>query len=129
MSRESRQVRILENGRYKDPGTISIDSIRPSPENGQLYRPVVADDPEIVKLAESIRSDGIREPLVLSADGWLLSGHRRHAAARLAGLAEVPCRIDATVSRQADLSQEKIDAAKISGLRQAVLAELRKFKA
>jgi hypothetical protein len=29
----------------------------------------------------------------VSADGWLLSGHRRHVAAQLAGLTEVPCRV------------------------------------
>jgi len=81
---------------------VPIDLVRPSPENVTLYRPVDPGDPEIVKLAESIRIHGIREPLVLSDDRWLLSGHRRHAAARLAGLIAVPCRVDTRVSRSAD---------------------------
>jgi hypothetical protein len=34
------------------------------------------------------------EPLVITQDNYLLSGHRRHAAARLAGLTELPCRVD-----------------------------------
>ena len=33
------------------------------------------------------------DPLVVTTDNWILSGHRRHAAAGLAGLEVVPCRI------------------------------------
>lgn len=71
-----------------------IDTLRPSPENDRLYRPVDRDDPEIIALAESIAEHGVREPLVATLEGWILSGHRRHAAARLAGLKTVPCRIE-----------------------------------
>ena len=72
---------------------IPIGEIHPSPENDQVYRPVDASDPQIVALADSIRSDprGIREPLIVSADGYIVSGHRRHCAAKLIGLATVPC--------------------------------------
>jgi hypothetical protein len=68
--------------------------VHPSPENDELYRPVDPGDPEIIKLAESIRLHGVMEPLVITQDNYLLSGHRRHAAARLAGLTELPCRVD-----------------------------------
>jgi len=37
---------------------------------------------------------GIIEPLVISTDGYILSGHRRHFAAQLAGLDKVPCRVE-----------------------------------
>jgi hypothetical protein len=80
---------------------MPIGDVKPSPENDQLYRPVRDDDPEIAALAASIREYGVREPLVVSADGYLLSGHRRHAAARLAGLREVPVRVE-RVRRSAD---------------------------
>lgn len=70
-----------------------INRIRPSPENRQLYRPVDPADPEVTALAQSIREHGVQEPLVVTADDWILSGHRRHVAARLAGLETVPCRI------------------------------------
>jgi hypothetical protein len=72
----------------------SIHDIRPSPENEQLYRPVDPTDPEIVALAASIRARGVREPLVITLDGYILSGHRRHAAAKLAGLQTVPVRVE-----------------------------------
>jgi hypothetical protein len=69
-----------------------LRSIRPSPENDRLYRPIDPGDPEIVALAESIRLVGVREPLVLTKDDYIVSGHRRYAGARMAGLIKVPCR-------------------------------------
>lgn len=80
---------------------LPIDSIAASPENVELYRPVLDDDPEIVALSASIREHGIKEPLVITSDGWILSGHRRYAAAKLAGLQSVPCRIE-QISRCGD---------------------------
>ncbi|HUY91827.1 MAG TPA: ParB/RepB/Spo0J family partition protein [Pirellulales bacterium] len=71
-----------------------LDEICPSPENDKLYRPVDASDPEIIALADSIREIGVREPIVVTLDGWILSGHRRYASARLAKLEYVPCRIE-----------------------------------
>jgi ParB-like nuclease family protein len=72
---------------------LSIHAISPSAENGRLYRPVTEDDPATIELADSIREHGILEPLVVSADGYIISGHRRHMAAQVAGLKKVPCRV------------------------------------
>lgn len=71
---------------------VSIWSIEPSPENDELYRPISEDDPEIIKLADSIEQHGVLEPLVVSADLYIISGHRRWTAAKLAGLTRVPVR-------------------------------------
>lgn len=73
---------------------IRLSDIRPSPENDRLYRPVTTDDPEIGELAVSIQRDGVLEPLVITKDRYILSGHRRYTASRLAGLTEVPCRVE-----------------------------------
>jgi hypothetical protein len=73
--------------------SIRLDKIKASPENMKLYRPILADDPELIALADSIREHGVQEPLVVTEDGYILSGHRRHAAAKLAGLQVVPCRV------------------------------------
>jgi hypothetical protein len=83
---------------------VPIQSITPSPENELFYRPVVGTDPEIQALAKSIRDNGVLEPLIISADGYIISGHRRLVAARMAGLEEVPCRID-PVRRDDDLDR------------------------
>lgn len=82
---ESGLVRIL---------VLPIWRLRPAPENEQLYRPVSPDDPDVRALAESIRRHGVKEPLVVSLDHYIISGHRRCVAARLAGLSGVPCRIE-----------------------------------
>jgi len=50
-------------------------------------------DPDLISLARSILAYGIKEPLVITRDRWIISGHRRYAAARLAGLHTVPCRM------------------------------------
>jgi hypothetical protein len=72
---------------------VPIYQITPSPENQQLYRPVTPDDEATIELAESIRERGILEPIVVSADNYIISGHRRHCAARIAGLENIPCRM------------------------------------
>ena len=73
---------------------VAIDAISPCPENEELYRPVDPNDRDIQALAASIREGGVREPLVITQDHVILSGHRRQTAALLAGLTEVPCRIE-----------------------------------
>ena len=76
----------------QDISYFPLDSIRPAPENGLLYdgfTPNADDDDD--KLYWSIKAEGIREPLHISADGYILSGHRRYAAARWLGLGAVPC--------------------------------------
>lgn len=80
---------------------VPIDSVRPSPENNLVYRPVNDDDPELIALSESIGRHGIREPLIVTEDNWIVSGHRRHAAARLAGIDTVPVRV-APIRREDD---------------------------
>jgi len=81
---------------YHDPiSDRPIDSIIPAPENDLLYGPISADDLDILSLADSIREFGIKEPLVVSLDDFIISGHRRQVAAKLAGLAVVPVRVEA----------------------------------
>jgi hypothetical protein len=68
--------------------------IKPSPENDKLYRPINSDDPELIALAESVKTYGVKEPLVITLDRFILSGHRRYAAAKLAGLEKIPCVVE-----------------------------------
>ena len=80
---------------------IPIDEIYPSPENDQVYRPIDPQSPEIIALAENIREHGIKEPIVITRDRFILSGHRRYAAAKVADLSTVPCRFE-PISREDD---------------------------
>lgn len=72
---------------------ISVNAIIPSPENDRLYRAVDPNSREIKSLAKSMRLLGVLEPIVITKDQYIVSGHRRHAAAKLAGLKTVPCRM------------------------------------
>ena len=66
----------------------------PSPENSKVYKPVDPDDPAVQELARDIAKNGVLEPLVVTPDGYILSGHRRREAAILADLSTVPCRVE-----------------------------------
>src|SRR5690349_4959796 len=81
------------SGRKLGHDSVSISDIRPSPENDRLYRPIDPNAPDIQALAQSIRERGVMEPLVITLDGYILSGHRRFAAAKVAGLTDVPVRV------------------------------------
>ena len=78
---------------------LAIDAISPSPENALLYKPVRPDDPETIKLADQIKEHGVKVPITISEDRYIISGHRRHVASRMAGLSEVPCVIERGVVR------------------------------
>jgi hypothetical protein len=71
---------------------LPLASLHPSPQNNDIYRPPDPADPDLKALGKSIAENGVREPVVITLDNYILSGHRRHAAAELAGLTAVPCR-------------------------------------
>lgn len=77
---------------------LPISQIKPSPENLKLYSPV-NQDMALLELTQSIKEEGFKGALVLSRDLFILSGHRRREAARLAGLTALPCDIDENVTR------------------------------
>lgn len=69
---------------------LPIDGVRPSLQNDDLYRPILDDDPELRELAESIRENGL-DPITVTTDLQIVSGHRRHAACRLLDWSHVDC--------------------------------------
>jgi len=75
------------------PREIPIDRIRPNPEQPRRE----FDDRELDSLAESIRKNGILQPLLVRPENdgrfTLIAGERRLRAARRAGLRQVPALI------------------------------------
>lgn len=63
-----------------------ISQLRENPANP---RGSVSPD-TVTELADSIRAQGVLQPLLITPDGVVVAGHRRLAAARLAGLTSVP---------------------------------------
>lgn len=80
--------------------TRDTASLRPHPLNVAIY----GDEPTDEKLIASIAAVGVLVPLTIKADGTIISGHRRHAAAIRAGWAEVPVVV---VSFEDDLDERQ----------------------
>jgi len=64
---------------------VNINDLKPHPKN-----PRVHPDSAIEKLERSIKEFGWTNPILVSADGYILAGHARLKAAKKAGLKEVP---------------------------------------
>lgn len=60
--------------RQPNHSEMRLRDIHPSPENDKLYAPVNPDAPSIIALAKSIRKHGLREPIVVTLDCFILSG-------------------------------------------------------
>ena len=65
--------------------TVKISELKPHPKN-----PRVHPDSAIEKLERSIKEYGWTNPVLVSADGYVLAGHARLKAAEKAGIEEVP---------------------------------------
>jgi len=95
VAKKEQQI-VEENSNFETSlkvSDINPRDLKPSIVNRKVYKPVDPDDPAIIDLANDIaEKKGILEPLVVSKDGYILSGHRRCVAAILAGLKVVPCR-------------------------------------
>lgn len=108
------------------PTTLSLARLKPFPEHPFKVR----EDEDMTKLVESIRENGVLEPILCRPDGngdyQIISGHRRLAASKLAGLDEVPvtvrnmdditatlCMVDANLHRESILPSEKAFAFKL----------------
>lgn len=108
-----------EEGAFREVG---VDDITPNP-----YQPRTRMNREqLDDLAESIRTHGLMQPLVVAAnqagDGWtLIAGERRWRASRLAGLSRVPVVImDAAPQAMLELAiVENIARADLSALEEA----------
>lgn len=72
-------------------------SVFETPENWIIYRKTDLTDKTFVELFNSIAQGGITDPLEISADNFIISGHRRHVAAKLLGLSTIPCLINHAV--------------------------------
>lgn len=78
---------------------LPVDAITPSPENDDVYG-AIKDDEQMDALVESIRRRGLEEPLLLTEDRYILSGHRRFYAVKYLKWNRVPCRVRAGIRRE-----------------------------
>ena len=82
---------------------LPVDRLEPNPHNPRK------DVGDVTELAESIKSQGIKQELLVTPTGEhrdgeptyrVVIGHRRLAAARQAGLGRVPCRVEEMTERE-----------------------------
>ncbi len=71
----------------------SLHELKTAKQNDQLYDPFGIANLDDRDLTISIRDNGIQQPLTVSLDGFVLSGHRRFAAATYLGLETVPVQV------------------------------------
>lgn len=75
------------------PRMVEVGKIKPSPENSEIYGAVNFDnDPTLHALIRSIQRRGLEEPLILTDDHFILSGHRRFFAVQKLKWTKVPAR-------------------------------------
>ncbi|MCJ7829172.1 MAG: ParB/Srx family N-terminal domain-containing protein [Dehalococcoidia bacterium] len=65
--------------------SIEISKLRPHPQNPRTHPESAID-----KLVKSLKEFGFTNPILISADNYVLAGHARLKAAEKAGLKEVP---------------------------------------
>lgn len=66
--------------------TRALAELRPNPLNPRG----AVNEAGLAELADSIRAQGILQPLLVTPDGIIVAGHRRYRAAQAAGLERVP---------------------------------------
>ena len=95
-------IPMSRDGDAMVPQMIAVDQIRPSHQQVRTR----FDAEPLGELAESIRSHGVLQPLLVRrlADGYeLIAGERRWRAARLAGLTAVPAVVRSDAGNDAQL--------------------------
>lgn len=85
---------------------IGVDQLHPHPDNPRK------DLGDLTELAESIKAKGVLQNLTVvpaeDGDYRIIIGHRRHAAAKLAGLAKVPC-VETTMTPQEQIETMMVE--------------------
>ena len=89
----------------------SLTKVKPYPNNPRVLRNAAE------KVAESIKSFGWRQPIVVDAEGFIIAGHARHAAAKLLKLKTVPVHV------ASDLSETQVRALRIADNKTATFAD------
>lgn len=81
-------------------GKIAIDKLVPHPKNDYYFTDVTGERYEEIK--RSIEVSGIRDPIKITADYTIISGHQRYRIAKDIGINEVPVEIVDVDAEQAE---------------------------
>ena len=74
---------------------VSVSLLRPNPDNHKVYDTQLATDQDFLMLCDTMRDAGRNEePITITTDCEIISGHRRFGAAKQIGLPTLRCVID-----------------------------------
>ncbi|HXU32029.1 MAG TPA: ParB/RepB/Spo0J family partition protein [Thermoanaerobaculia bacterium] len=114
----------IASGAPPQPTVLPIDLLLPN----RLQPRVRFDDDQLAELADSIRAQGIIQPLVVAATGEgtfiIVAGERRWRAARRAGLTEVP-----VVVREVNGDRHLLELALVENLQRSDLNPIEEAEA
>lgn len=71
---------------------VPTKQVVPSPENDDVYGIIKLDD-AMQDLIDSITIRGLEEPIIVSSDNYIVSGHRRFFAVQQLGITNIPIRV------------------------------------
>jgi hypothetical protein len=78
------------NGKAGRVVYVDARILTPSGQNAELYRARTSKDSDYARLVESVRREGVQAPLLVSREGYVISGHQRRRAAIATGKYMVP---------------------------------------
>ena len=90
MEARDAEIEAAESRLRSKVGLGQLCDLRPCPENDEVYGAQSLNDPDILSLIASIKEYGVTDPIRISTDNVIISGHRRRFCAIKAGLTEVP---------------------------------------
>jgi len=80
------------NVAHNEVRDVHPDDLTPHPKNQEIYGDTEDADDLNDEFVESIKQKGVLEPLTVTSDGKIISGHRRWVAAQEVNLSTVPVR-------------------------------------
>lgn len=86
-----------------------IEKVKPYEKNVKIH-----DKKQVEKIAESIRTFGWDQPIVVDKNGVIIKGHGRTLAAKSLGLEKVPVLV------RDDLTEDQVKAARVADNRVAI---------
>ena len=91
---------------------VDISSLIPHPLNSKIYSNGNTDD-----LEASIQENGLLDPIIISKDNTIISGHRRWNACKNIGLENIDVRVE-------DFQDERIALVELNRYRNKKASEL-----
>ena len=86
--------------------TVPVEDLKPHPQNNYFFDDMEGD--KWKEFIESVKSRGIIEPIVITQDNVIVSGHQRVKACKELGITSIACKIH-TYNNEDEVLQDLIE--------------------